>query len=57
MNYSSLNLLVSPLHASLNDANVERLICTYIDGPTNLSENELEQMVNIFCDSNDRFVL
>ena len=56
--FSTVNLLVSPLRTSLNDANVDRLICTYIDGPTNFSHNEPERMVNIFRDSNDRrFVL
>ena len=51
--FSTMNLLVPPLLTSLNDANVDRLICTCIDGTTNFSDNELEQIVNIFRDSNN----
>ena len=49
-----MNLLVSPIHAALNDAIVDRLMDTFIDGSTNFSDNELEQMVDIFRDSNDK---
>ena len=53
-----MNLLVSPLRTSLNDANVDRLIRICLDGPSNFSDNELEQMVDIFRDSNNaRIVL
>ena len=55
--FSTMNLLVSPLHTSLNDANVDRLMRICIDGPTNFSDNELEQMVDIFHDSNDRRIV
>ena len=49
-----MNLLVSPIRATLNDAIVDTLMDTFIDGSTNFSDNELEQMVDIFCDSNDK---
>ena len=52
--FSTMNLLVSSLHTSLNDPNVDRLMWICIDGPTNFSDNELEQMVDIFHGSNDR---
>ena len=56
--FSTMNLLVSPLRTSLNDANVDRLIRICLDGPSNFSDNELEQMVDIFRDSNNaRIVL
>ena len=49
-----MNLLVSLIRAALNDAIVDRLMDTFIDGSTNFSDNELEQMVDIFRDSNDK---
>ena len=49
-----MNLLVSPIRATLNDAIVDTLMDTFIDGSTNFSDNELEQMVDIFRDSNDK---
>ena len=52
--FSTMILLVSPLRTSLNVANVDRLMHICIDGPTKFSENELEQIVDIFRDSNDR---
>ena len=52
--FSTMNLLVSSLRTSLNDPNVDRLMWICIDGPTNFSDNELEQMVDIFHGSNDR---
>ena len=52
--FSTMILLVSPLRTSLNVANVDRLMYICIDGPTNFSDNELEQMVDIFRDSNNR---
>ena len=55
--FSTMNLLVSPLHTSSNDANVDRLMRICIDGLTNFSDNELEQMVDIFRDSNDRRIV
>ena len=55
--FSTVNLLVSPLHTPLNDTNVDRLMHICIDGPSNFSDNDLEQMVNIFCDSNDRRIV
>ena len=55
--FSTMNLLVSPIRTSLNNANVDRLMRICIDGPTNFSDNELEQMVDIFRDSNDRRIV
>ena len=55
--FSPMNLLVSPLRTSLNDTNVEKLMHICIDGSTNLSDNELEQMVGIFRDSNNRRIV
>ena len=55
--FSSMNLLVLALCTSLNDANVDKLMHIYIDVPTNFSDNELEQMADIICDSIDRIVL
>ena len=49
-----MNLLVSPIRATLNDAIVDTLMDTFIDGSTNFSDNELEQMVDVFRDSNDK---
>ena len=55
--FSAVNLLVSPLCTSLNDANVDRLMRICMVGSTNFSDNELEQMVDIFRDSNDRRIV
>ena len=55
--FSAMNLLVSPLCTSLNDANIEKLMSICIDGSTNFSDNELEQMVVIFRDSNNRRIV
>ena len=55
--FSTMNLLVLPLRTPLNDANVDRLMRISIDGPTNFSDNELEQMVDIFRNSNDRRIV
>ena len=55
--FSTMNLLVSPLRTPLNDANVDRLMRISIDGPTNFIDNELEQMVDIFRNSNDRRIV
>ena len=56
--FSTMNLLVSPLRTLLNDVNVDRLIRICLDGPSKFSDNELEQMVDIFRDSNNaRIVL
>ena len=55
--FSPMNLLVSPLCTLLNDANIEKLMSICIDGSTNFSDNELEQMVGIFRDSNNRRIV
>ena len=56
--FTTMNLIVSPLHTSLNDANVDRLTHICRDGPANFSDKELEQMVDTLCDSiNRRIVL
>ena len=55
--FSTVNLLVSPLHTPLNDTNVDRLMRICIYGPSNFSDNDLEQIVNIFRDSNDRRIV
>ena len=52
--FSVMNLLVSPLRATLNERNVDRLMRICLDGPEKFNEDELEQLVINFKNSTTR---
>ena len=49
--FSVMNLLVSPLRATLNERNLDRLMRICLNGPDKFSDNELEHLVDKFKDS------
>ena len=46
-----MNLLVSPLRASLNENNINQLMSICLDGPKFLSEEQLEKIIDIYKDN------
>ena len=55
--FSVMNLLVSPLSATLNENNVDRLMRICLDGPDKLSDHQLEQLVDNFRDAAPRRIV
>ena len=49
--FSVMNLLVSPMRATLNEQNVDRLMRICLDGPETFSDKQLEDLVNKFKDT------
>ena len=52
--FSVMNLLVSPLHKSLSENNIDELMCICLDGPKFLSEEQLEKIIDIYKDNAPR---
>ena len=55
--FSVMNILVSPLRATLNENNVDRLMRICLDGPDKLSDHQLEQLVDNFRDAAPRRIV
>ena len=49
--FSIMNLFVSPLHKSLSENNIDRLMRICLDGPKFLSEEQLEKIIDIYEDN------
>ena len=52
--FSVMNLLISPLRATLNERNVDRLMRICLDGPETFTDEQLEEIVNNFKESAPR---
>ena len=46
--FSVVNLLVSPLHPSLNKNNIDSLMRIYLDGPKFLSKKKAVKIIDMF---------
>ena len=49
--FSVINLLVSTLHKSLSENNIDQLMHICLDGPKFLSEEQLEKIIDIYKDN------
>ena len=46
-----MNLFVPPLHKSLSESYINRVLHICLDGPKFLSEEQLEKMIDIYKDN------
>ena len=47
--FSTINLLISPLHTSLVKKNLDRMMRVCLEGPEKLSDKTVEKLINIYC--------